>query len=190
MKGICGVLTVILLAGFGPLHGAEAAPIDSGGKLSKASVKQPPPGCDISRITICTIEIWLAYKHKKNKKEIRAFLKSKSIKVLHHTVQFWKPRGGHPPTNIAIGCGLCAEDALFAIDLALKYNDRIEQLVLQYLNPSNYVAIATSAWDEGKLIPITEKDLKRLRDPKLNTEAFHKLYRRLTGEKDIPNEFY
>lgn len=183
MKGICGILTVILLAGFSPFSGAEAAPIDSGGKVSAASVNQPLPGCDVSRITICTIEIWLAYKHKKDKKEIRAFLKSKSIKVLHHTVQFWKPRGGHPPTNIAIGSGLSAKDARFAIDLALKYNDRIELLVLQFLNPANYVAIATSAWDEAKLIPITEEDLKRLRDPKLNTEAFHELYRHLTGEK-------
>ena len=32
--------------------------------------KYKPP-CDISKTTICTIEIWLANKHKKKKREIR-----------------------------------------------------------------------------------------------------------------------
>ena len=89
------------------------------------------PSCDTSIITICTIEIWLAHKHKKQKKELRGFLKSKSIKVLHHTIQFWRPKGGHPPTNIAIGSAVSAEDARMAIDFALKYNDRVDLLVLR-----------------------------------------------------------
>ena len=128
------------------------------------------PSCDTSKVTICTIEIWLANKHKKQKREIKQFLKSKSLKVLGHTVQYWRPKGGHPPTNIAIGSAISTEDARFAIDFALKYNDRIDLLVLRPLNPPNYVAIATSAWDELSQIPITQKDLTQLRNPKLTTE--------------------
>ena len=156
--------------------------------LFPSSSYKPP--CDTSKITICTIEIWLAHKHKKQKKELRGFLKSKSIKVLNHTIQFWRPKGGHPPTNIAIGGAVSAEDARMAIDFALKYNDRVDLLVLRPLNPPNYVAIATSAWDELSQIPIKPEDLERLRDPKLTTEEFHSLYYELTNEGNVQNKFY
>ena len=156
--------------------------------LFPSSSYKPP--CDTSKITICTIEIWLAHKHKKQKKELRGFLKSKSIKVLNHTIQFWRPRGGHPPTNIAIGSAVSAEDARMVIDFALKYNDRIDLLVLRPLNPPNYAAVATSAWDEMSQIPIKPEDLERLRDPKLTTEEFHSLYYELTNEGNVQNKFY
>ena len=116
------------------------------------------PPCDISKTTICTIEIWLANKHKKLKREI--------------------------------GSAISAEDARLAIDFALKYNDRVDLLVLRPLNPPNYVAIATSAWDEMSQIPITQEDLARLRDPKLTTEEFHSLYYELTNEANVTNKFY
>jgi hypothetical protein len=44
------------------------------------------------------------------------------------------------------------------------------------------VAIGTSAFDEASQIPVTPDDLVRLRESSLTTEAFHDLYRRLTGE--------
>lgn len=140
--------------------------------------------------TIRTIEVWLAHKQKKRKKELLEFLKSKSIKVLRHTVQYWKPKGGHPPTNIALGGGLSAGDARMAIELALNYNDDITGLIHQRLNPRNYVAIATSAWDDNSETPITSDQLAALRDPKLSTEEFHRLYLKLTGEAGIAREFY
>ncbi|MGY8761732.1 MAG: hypothetical protein ACKVLF_00965, partial [Nitrospinaceae bacterium] len=37
------------------------------------------PSCDINKTTVCTVEIWLAHKHKKNNREIRKFLKSKNL---------------------------------------------------------------------------------------------------------------
>ena len=117
-------------------------------------------------------------------------MKSKSLKVLGHTVQYWRPKGGHPPTNIAIGSAVSAKDARFVIDFALKYNDRIDLLVLRPLNPPNYAAIATSAWDELSQIPITQEDLDRLRDPVLTTEEFHSLYYELTNEANVQNKFY
>jgi hypothetical protein len=149
------------------------------------------PSCDTSKITICTIEIWLAYKHKKDKREIKKILKSKSLKVLGHTVQYWRRGNGHPPTNIAIGSAVSAADARMAIDLALKYNDLVDTLILRPLNPPNYVAIATSAWDEQSEVAITAEELKKLRDPKLTTEEFHSLYYELTNEGSVQqNKFY
>ena len=140
------------------------------------------PNCDISKNTVCTIELWLAHKHKKNNREIRKFLKSKQLKVLRHTIQYWKPKGGHPPTNIAIGSMVSARDARLMIDIAIKYNDKIDGLILRPLNPPNYVAIATSAWDEQSEVLINPEDLEKLRDPKLNTEQFQALYAELTNE--------
>lgn len=147
-------------------------------------------GCESGETTICTIEIWLAHAQKKKNKELRKFLKSNSLKVLRHTIQYWKPLGGHPPTNIAIGSGLAVKDAQFAIDLALQYNDKIDGLIFQSLNPPNYVAIATSAWDDKSETKISPEELEKLRDPSLTTEAFHKLYRDLTGEAGVVPTFY
>ena len=140
------------------------------------------PNCDISKNTVCTIELWLAHKHKKNNREIRKFLKSKQLKVLRHTIQYWKPKGGHPPTNIAIGSMVSARDARLMIDIAIKYNDKIDGLILRPLNPPNYVAIATSAWDKQSEVLISLEDLEKLRDPKLNTQQFQALYAELTNE--------
>ena len=140
------------------------------------------PNCDTNKTTVCTIEMWLAHKHKKNNREIRKFLKSEQLKVLRHTIQYWKPKGGHPPTNIAIGSMVSARDARLMIDIAIKYNDKVDRLILRPLNPPNYVAIATSAWDEQSEILITPEDLEKLRDPKLNTQQFQALYAELTNE--------
>ena len=171
-KLVCSLLAVFLLAGISLTPVSESV------------------SCDTSITTICTIEMWLAHKHKKKKKELRSYLKSKSIKVLRHTIQYWKPRGGHPPTNIAIGGGLSAADARLVIDLALQYNDDINGLIHQRLNPSNYVAIATSAWDDNSETPITQDQLAALRDSKLTTEEFHRLYRELTKEAEVAQKFY
>ena len=140
------------------------------------------PTCDTNKTTVCTIELWLAHKHKKKNREIRKFLKSKQLKVLRHTIQYWRPKGGHPPTNIAIGSMVSARDARLMIDIAIKYNDNVDRLILRPLNPPNYVAIATSAWDEQSEVLITSEDLKKLRDPKLNTQQFQALYAELTNE--------
>ena len=180
-------LMMVCLLGFFVMFTGSSLAVSKEYLFPSSSYKPP---CDTSKITICTIEIWLAHKHKKKKKELRGFLKSKSIKVLNHTIQFWRPKGGHPPTNIAIGSAVSAEDARMAIDFALKYNDRVDLLVLRPLNPPNYVAIATSAWDELSQIPIKPEDLERLRDPKLTTEEFHSLYYELTNEGNVQNKFY
>ena len=180
-------LMMVCLLGFFVMFTGSSLAVSKEYLFPSSSYK---PTCDTSKITICTIEIWLAHKHKKQKKELRGFLKSKSIKVLNHTIQFWRPKGGQPPTNIAIGSAVSAEDARMAIDFALKYNDRVDLLVLRPLNPPNYVAIATSAWDELSQIPIKPEDLERLRDPKLTTEEFHSLYYELTNEGNVQNKFY
>ncbi len=149
-----------------------------------------PSGCKIEKTTICTIEIWLERKHKKNNRKLRKMLKGESIKVLGHTIQYWPPRGGHPPTNIAIGRSLTAEDARWVINLALRLNDNINGLIFQRLNPPHYVAIGTSAWDDKSETPITPEQLAQLRDPKLSTEEFHALYVKLTNEAGVAEAFY
>ena len=170
MKKLVFLATLFLMSFSASLPSVHA---ESGGY--KAS-------CDTSKITVCTIEMWLSHKHKKNNRGIRAFLKSKNLKVLRHTIQYWKPKGGHPPTNIAIGSLVSAKDARLVIDIAIQYNDKIDGLILRPLNPPNYGAIATSAWDEQSEIPITPEDLEKLRDPKLTTEEFQALYAKLTNE--------
>jgi hypothetical protein len=157
--------------------------------LFPPSSYQPP--CDISKTTVCTIELWLAHKHKKQQKEIRSVLKAKSLKVLNHTIQFWRRGNGHPPTNIAIGSAVSAEDARMVIDFALKYNDRVDALILRPLNPPNYAAVATSAWDKMSEVDITPEQLEMLRNPKLSTEEFHSLYYELTNEGNTKKDkFY
>ena len=165
----------------------SAGAVSAGGTEKKPYI---PSGCKIEKTSICTIEIWLARKHKKNNREIRKMLKNESIKVIRNTIQYWPPRGGHPPTNIAIGHALTAEDARWAIDLALKLNDNIDGLIFQRLNPPNYVAIGTSAWDDKSETKITPKQLEQLRDPKLTTKEFHALYVKLTGEWGVADTFY
>jgi hypothetical protein len=146
--------------------------------------------CKRDKTSICTIEIWLAHKQKKNNKAIRKELKGKFIKTLRKTIQYWKPKGGHPPTNIAIGGGISAEDARYAIELAIKLNDKIDGLIHQRLNPPNYVAIATSAWDIKSETKVSQESLEKLRNPSLKSEEFHKLYRELTGEAKVEPAFY
>ena len=172
MKRLAFILAVIFLSfsALSPLVRAESG-----------SYK---PSCDTNKSTICTIEMWLAHKHKKNNRKIREFLKSKKLKVLRHTIQYWRPKGGHPPTNIAIGSMVSAHDARLVIDIAIQYNDKIDRLILRSLNPPNYVSIATSAWDEKSEVLITSEDLERLRDPKLTTEEFQALYAELTNEAE------
>jgi hypothetical protein len=175
-----GILGVVLAAFF---TGTALA--------GKAATKDYiPSGCKIEKTTICTIEIWLERKHKKNNRELRKMLKGESIKVIRNTIQYWPPRGGHPPTNIAIGRSLTAEDARWVIDLALQLNDNINGLIFQRLNPPNYVAIGTSAWDDKSETPITPEQLAQLRDPKLTTKEFHALYVKLTGEMGVAEAFY
>lgn len=149
-----------------------------------------PSGCKIEQTTVCTIEIWLEFKHKKDDRAIRKMLKEKSLKVIRNTIQYWPPKGGHPPTNIAIGRALSAEDARWVIDLALKLNDNVNGLIFERLNPPYYVAIGTSAWDENSEKKITPEELEQLRDPKLTTEEFHALYIKITGEMGVADKFY
>ena len=174
------------------LLGAVLAVWFAGAALAGDAVQKNnlPSGCQIEKTSICTIEIWLERKHRKNDRDIRKMLKGETIKVIRNTIQYWPPRGGHPPTNIALGWGLTAEDARWAINLALEFNDNVTGLIFQRLNPPHYVAIGTSAWDDKSETPITPEQLAQLRDPKLTTKEFHALYVKLTGEMGVAETFY
>ena len=182
------IILAIGLLGFWVMLSGSALAVSKEHLFPGPEYKSP---CDTSKTTICTIEIWLSHKHKKQKKKIKGYLKSKSLKVLNHTIQIWRRGNGHPPTNIAIGSAISAKDARMAIDIALKYNDKVDTLILRPLNPPNYVAIATSAWDKDSEVSIKPEELAKLRDPKLTTEEFHSLYYELTNEAGVQrNKFY
>ena len=182
------IILAIGLLGFWVMLSGSALAVSKEHLFPGPEYKSP---CDTSKTTICTIEIWLSHKHKKQKKQIKGYLKSKSLKVLNHTIQIWRRGNGHPPTTIAIGSAVSAKDARMAIDIALKYNDKVDTLILRPLNPPNYVAIATSAWDEDSEVSIKPEELAKLRDPQLTTEEFHSLYYELTNEAGVQrNKFY
>ncbi len=89
---------------------------------------------------------------------------------------------GNPPANIAIGREIPADVARLAIRLATTHNRGVKFLIPQKRIRPGYIAIGTSIFDEIVQVPIRPEDLQRLSDPPLDTEEFHRLYRRLTGE--------
>jgi hypothetical protein len=124
------------------------------------------------------VEIFLSPEHRDDISAIKQALEALAVTRVRTQVF----RLGHPPKNIAIGRDVPAEVAQLAIQLAVDYNGGVEFLLPQYRFFPRHVAIGTSAFDEASQIPITPEGLAQLREPELTTEAFHELYRRLTGE--------
>lgn len=124
------------------------------------------------------VEIFLSPDHRNDIDAIkREFAVASITRVRTQTFRL-----GHPPKNIAIGKNVPAEMARLAIRLARDYNDGVNFLLPEYRFFPDHIAIGTSAFDEASQIPIQQEDLDRLADPSLTTEAFHDLYRHLTGE--------
>jgi hypothetical protein len=142
-------------------------PIDGGARALRAQ--------DLKGILV---EVFLSPNHRDDIPAIKRDLEALSVTRLRTQVF----RLGHPPKNIAIGRDVPAEVARLAIRLAVDYNGGVEFLLPQYRFFPSHVAIGTSAFDEASQIPITPEGLARLREPSLTTEAFHEVYRRLTGE--------
>ncbi|MEW6682286.1 MAG: hypothetical protein AB1451_05085 [Nitrospirota bacterium] len=124
------------------------------------------------------VEVFLSPDHRDDIPAIKRDFEALSVTRLRTQVF----RLGHPPKNIAIGRDVPAPVAQLAIRLAVAYNGGVEFLLPQYRFFPSHVAIGTSAFDEASQIPISPEGLEQLRDPTLTTEAFHELYRRLTGE--------
>ncbi len=128
------------------------------------------------------VEVFLGKEYKKDKKALQAEWEKYGLKVSRVRLQFFKL--GTPPANMAIGSDIPAPIARFAIEWALKRNKEVKWILPQFRFFKHHIVIGSSHYDEDSQIPITSKDLERLRDPALSNEAFHKLYRDLTGETD------
>ncbi len=95
-------------------------------------------------------------------------------------VHFQFTRSGQPPPNIGIGREVPADLARAALRLAIKYNQRIGILLPAYLFPPMFITIASSNFDDTVEYRIDDEGLRQLLDPSLDTEGFHRLYRKLT----------
>ncbi|MBI3802152.1 MAG: hypothetical protein HY282_00115 [Nitrospirae bacterium] len=124
------------------------------------------------------VELFLAAERKSDLDQIKRELEA--VKITRIRPQFFKL--GNPPQNIAIGKNIPASVARLAIKLARTYNRDIKTILPEYRFFPDHIVIGSSAFDEKSEIPITPQDLEKLSDPSLDTEAFHNLYRRLTGE--------
>lgn len=124
------------------------------------------------------VELFLAPERKSDLEQIKRELEAAQIRRIR--TQFFKL--GNPPENIAIGKNVPASVARLAIKLAKTYNRDIKYLLPEYRFFPEHIVIGSSAFDEKSQIPITPDDLEKLSDPSLGTDAFHALYRRLTGE--------
>ncbi len=124
------------------------------------------------------IELFLAAERKADFEQIKKELEA--VQITRIRTQFFKL--GNPPQNIAIGKDIPASIARLAIRLAKTYNRDIKYILPEYRFFPDHIVIGSSAYDEKSQIPITPEDLEKLSDPSLSTEAFHTLYRHLTGE--------
>jgi hypothetical protein len=95
-------------------------------------------------------------------------------------VHFQFTRSGQPPQNIGIGREVPADLARAALQLAIKYNQGITILLPAYLFPPMFITIASSNFDDTVESRIDDEALRQLLDPSLDTEGFHRLYRKLT----------
>lgn len=107
-----------------------------------------------------------------------------------NNVHFQFVRRGQPPQNVGLGREVPADKAREAIRLALKYNLGVGILLPERLFPPRFVTIASSNYDDTVEFPIDQAALAQLQNPRLTTEEFHRLYRRLTSSPVEPKGRY
>lgn len=170
LKVLCGGLICLSISGlYLTGHGAEAAE------------ENPMPGIEqegqeANRKIL--FELFLPADRKGDLEQIKKELEAASVTRIR--AQFFKL--GKPIQNIAIGKNVPAPVARLAIRLALTYNEGIKFILPEFRYFHDHIVIGSSAYDEASLIPITSENVEKLRNPNLNTDEFHTLYRHLTGE--------
>ena len=177
-----------MVSGLAAVESPPAMPPVSGVAVSDVNNRVPPPDVaqpsapapnDLAEINRrILVEITLAPGRKADFETIRQAFEAMSISRIHRNFL----RQGHPPRNIVFGKSVPAETAREAIRLAREYNGGITKILPERRFIPHYIGIGTSAFDELVQVPIAPADVDRLADPSLSTEAFHRLYRCLTGE--------
>lgn len=143
----------------------------------------PPYDCAAqeNRDKPTTVEILLAKKWKDRTEEVkRSFTGAdESLKVRIKFFPFL-----NPPGNIGIGRCVSAEKARLAIQEAVRYNGKVDRLIMQDIMPHHWIKIGTTDTSELTWISIGPEELARLTDPSLTTEQFQELYRQLARQKE------
>lgn len=135
-----------------------------------------------------TVEILLANKWKGKVEEVKqSFTSSHPGDAMKIRVKFFPFLD--PPKNIGIGKCVTAENARLSIREAVKYNGKIDRLLVQEIMPHHWIKIGTTDTSEIAWIPVKEDDLAQLTDPALSTDQFHELYRRLAWQKEKRRPF-
>ena len=135
---------------------------------------------------VSRVEVVLANQYRTREAE----LKKEFAQAGFLNVHFQFARMGQPPQNIGLGRDVPADKAREAIRLALKHNLGVGILLPERLFPPRFITIASSNYDDTVEYPITRETLSKLQDPRLSTEAFHRLYRELTSAVIDPKGRY
>lgn len=128
-----------------------------------------------------TVEILLSQKWKAKVEEVKQSFTAADdgLKVRTKFFPFLDP-----PKNIGIGKCVSAEEARLAIREAIRYNGKVDRLIMQDIMPHHWVKIGTTDTSELTWIPISPEELERLADPALSTPQFQDLYRQLARQKE------
>ncbi len=155
--------------------------------LAAGELTVPNAFADNAAVTpVSRVEVVLAYQYRTREADI----KKEFVQAGLTNVHFQYARMGQPPQNIGLGREVPADKAREAIRLALKYNLGVNILLPERLFPPRFITIASSNYDDTVEYPISQETLAKLKDPELNTEAFHRLYRDLTSGAVDPKGHY
>lgn len=159
-------VTLVLFVGVTPPTAESVAPHEA------TSVDQPITEVDPREILV---EISLSKDRKGDLEAIKqAFAQVGVTKVRAIIYQ-----AGNPPMNLAIGRNVSAPIARLAMRLAEEYNRGITLLLPEERLAPHYIGFGSSIFDELFQYPVTPENVKRLADPTLTTDEFHRLYRQL-----------
>lgn len=170
MFSIC---LIMILAG-----PAGAVPSGGPGSAAVSAMDAVSPEAAAAGVTV---EVFLPRGRKSEAEKIKERFEEVGVKK----VRFQYFKAGNPPDNIALGRDVPVSVARLAISLAIEYAQGVHLVVPQELLPATWVGIGTSAFDEQNQIPISEENLKRLRDPSLDQNRFHALYRELARQPNL-----
>ncbi len=132
------------------------------------------------------IEAWISRKTYKDWRLIE-----EEMEMMGNTkAVLWKYPAENPSKIIAIGRCVPGYIAQHAIRSALAFTKGVNTLVHQTFVHDHWIGLATSMFSENQLGRlITEKEIRQLLDPSLNTIEFHKLYKKLAAQDNIVHTF-
>jgi hypothetical protein len=132
------------------------------------------------------IEAWISRKIYKDSKLIE-----EEMEMMGNTKAFlWRYPAENPSQTIAIGKCVPGYIAQHAIRSALAFTKGVNVLVHQTFVHDHWVGLATSMFSENQHgHPITEKEVRQLLDPSLDTIEFHKLYKKFATQAETVHTF-